>query len=85
MKTMTVRDVRQRWPEAERALATEREITITRDGQPVAKLVRIVPETKKRRRFDPHEQKRFRESLFGKRSRVTWVKEFCEIDRRERF
>jgi len=26
MKTMTVRDIRQHWPDAERALATEKEI-----------------------------------------------------------
>jgi antitoxin (DNA-binding transcriptional repressor) of toxin-antitoxin stability system len=85
MKTMTVRDIRQRWPEAERALAVEKEIIITRDGQPVAKLTRIVPEKKKRKRFDPAEQKRFRESVFGKGVVVDWVREFCEVDRAERF
>jgi len=53
MKTVTVRDLRQRWPETEKALAVEHEIIITRDGQPVAKLSRIVPETKPRKRFDP--------------------------------
>ena len=85
MKTMTVRDIRQRWPEAEQALAREKEIIITRDGQPVAKLTRIVPEKTKRKRFDPAEQKRRREEVFGKDGFVNWVQEFCEVDRAERF
>ena len=85
MKTMTVRDIRQRWPEAERALAAEKEIIITRDGQPVAKLTRIAPGKKKRKRFDPAEQKRRREAVLGKGVVVNWVKEFCEVDRAERF
>jgi hypothetical protein len=32
MKTITVRDLRQRWPAAERLLQTEHELVITRDG-----------------------------------------------------
>ena len=39
MKTMTVRDIRQKWPEAERALAVEGEIIVTRDSKPVAKII----------------------------------------------
>ena len=39
MKTMTVRDVRQRWPEAEKALEHEPEIVVTRDGKPVARIL----------------------------------------------
>jgi antitoxin (DNA-binding transcriptional repressor) of toxin-antitoxin stability system len=39
MKTMTVRDVRQKWPEAEKALEREPEIVVTRDGKPVARLL----------------------------------------------
>lgn len=51
---MSVRDVRQKWPEAERALAVEREIIITRDSRPVAKLVRYQPPRQKpRQTFDP--------------------------------
>jgi hypothetical protein len=33
MKTITIRDLRQRWPEAEAALQVEDEILITRDSQ----------------------------------------------------
>jgi antitoxin (DNA-binding transcriptional repressor) of toxin-antitoxin stability system len=52
MTTLTIRDLRQRWPEAERTLQTEEEIVITRDGKPVAKLVRFQEPQKKRPRFD---------------------------------
>ena len=41
MNTITIRDLRQRWPAAERRLATEHELIITRDGQPIARLVRL--------------------------------------------
>jgi len=85
MKTMTVRDIRQHWPDAERALATEKEIIITRDGEPVAKLTRITTPVKKTKKFDPVEQKRLRESIFGKGVTVNWVSEFCEQDRADRF
>lgn len=53
MKTMSVRDLRQRWPEAEALLQVEHEIIITRDSKPVAKRVRIAAERTLRRRFDP--------------------------------
>lgn len=39
---MTVRDIRQRWPEAEKALGEEGEVIVTRDSVPIA---RIVPYT----------------------------------------
>ena len=53
VKTMSVRDLRQRWPEAEALLQVEREIVITRDSKPVAKLVRLTERPKTRKRFDP--------------------------------
>ena len=40
MKSITIRDLRQRWPEAESLLKTEKEILVTRDSKPVARLVR---------------------------------------------
>jgi hypothetical protein len=38
---MTVHDLGLPWPETEKALATDKEIIITRDGVPVAKLSAI--------------------------------------------
>jgi antitoxin (DNA-binding transcriptional repressor) of toxin-antitoxin stability system len=53
VKTISVRDLRQRWPQAEALLQVEKEIVITRDAKPVAKLVRISERPKVRKRFDP--------------------------------
>jgi antitoxin (DNA-binding transcriptional repressor) of toxin-antitoxin stability system len=53
MKTITIRDLRQHWPETEKTLQAENELIITRDGEPVARLVRVVPEKPKRKRWNP--------------------------------
>ncbi len=70
MKTITVRDVRQRWPGAEQALETEGEIIITRDGKPVARLLPVEPEPAQRKRFDPEENPRRREEMWGEDSGI---------------
>ena len=65
MKTITIRDLRQRWPEAEAALQTEDEILITRDSKPVAKLVRVVAEVPRRSRWNPEEHARWQRKVSG--------------------
>jgi antitoxin (DNA-binding transcriptional repressor) of toxin-antitoxin stability system len=83
MKTVTVRDLRQRWPETERALQKEHEIVITRDSKPVAKLVRYVEPKKRRKRFDPGSHGRWQKKLSG--GRITqWVEEGLLAERDER-
>ena len=80
MKTMTVRDLRQRWPQAEAMLETEGEILITRDAKPVAKLVRFVEPRKARLRFDPRRHAAWQARIGGRRV-VRWVDEFLMRDR----
>lgn len=83
MKTVTVRDLRQRWPETERALQVEREIVVTRDSKPVAKLVRYVEPAKPRARFDPVSHGKWQRKMSG--GRVTrWVDEGLLKERDER-
>jgi antitoxin (DNA-binding transcriptional repressor) of toxin-antitoxin stability system len=65
MKTITIRDLRQRWPEAEAALQLENEILITRDSKPVAKLVRVAAEGPRRSRWDPEEHARWQRKVSG--------------------
>ena len=65
MKTISVRDLRQRWPEAEALLQVEKEIVITRDAKPVAKLVRITDAAKPRKRFDPVAHARWQRKVAG--------------------
>jgi antitoxin (DNA-binding transcriptional repressor) of toxin-antitoxin stability system len=67
MKTISVRDLRQRWPEAEALLQVEEEIVITRDARPVAKLVRIAERPTPRKRFDPATHARWQRRVAGGR------------------
>ena len=65
MKTITIRDLRQRWPEAEAALKVEDEIIITRDSKPVAKLVRVSTAASPRPRWDAEEHARWQKKVAG--------------------
>jgi antitoxin (DNA-binding transcriptional repressor) of toxin-antitoxin stability system len=53
MKTISVRDLRQRWSETVRTLEVEHELTIAYHGKPVAKLVRLAEAAPKGKRWDP--------------------------------
>lgn len=83
MKTITVRDLRQRWPHAEALLEREKEIVVTRDGKPVAKLIRFRDTARRRRRFDPERHGAWQRSVNGRRV-VHWVDEFLVADRQAR-
>jgi len=83
MKTITVRDLRQRWPQAEAMLEREKEITVTRDGKPVARLVRVRDAVAARRRFDPRQHARWQAKAGGRRT-VRWVEEFLVAEREAR-
>lgn len=65
MKTITIRDLRQRWPEAEAALQVEDEILITRDSKPVAKLVRVSTAASTRPRWDMEKHARWQRTIAG--------------------
>ena len=70
MKTITIRDLRQRWPEAEAALNVEEEILITRDSKPVARLVYVSPVASLRPRWSVEDHARWQKKVSGgKRSR----------------
>jgi antitoxin (DNA-binding transcriptional repressor) of toxin-antitoxin stability system len=83
MKTITIRDLRQRWPEAEAMLEREKELVVTRDGKPVAKLVRVAASRVRRKRFDPERHARWQRTVNGPRT-VRWVDEFLLADRNAR-
>ena len=80
MIRISIRDLRQRWPHAEAMLRTENEITITRDGKPVAKLVRIREARRTRKRFDPKSHAAWQARMNRGRT-VRWVDEFLIRDR----
>jgi antitoxin (DNA-binding transcriptional repressor) of toxin-antitoxin stability system len=65
VKTITIRDLRQRWPETEAALQIENEILITRDAKPVAKLVKVTNKPAPRKRWTPEGNRRKIKAIFG--------------------
>lgn len=65
MKTISIRDLRQRWPEAEAALKIENEIIVTRDSKPVARLVGISGAENKRPRWDALAHARWQKKVSG--------------------
>ena len=83
MKSITVRDLRLHWPAAEALLQEEKEIVITRDAKPVAKLVRIDAASRPRKRFDPVAHAKWQRRIAGgKVSR--WVDRAVSSAREER-
>jgi antitoxin (DNA-binding transcriptional repressor) of toxin-antitoxin stability system len=83
VKTVTIRDLRLRWPEMERSLQLENEIVITRDGQPVAKLVRMAVEKPERKRWNPDEHKKWLKKVWGNKQ-VSLVNKYLLADRDDR-
>lgn len=81
MKNVAVRDLRQRWPEVEKALEREGELCITRDGKPVARLIRFQHVERKRRRFDPKAHMALLRKTFG--DRVFNISETLAEDRED--
>jgi antitoxin (DNA-binding transcriptional repressor) of toxin-antitoxin stability system len=67
MKMITIRDLRQRWPEAEAALQVENEILITRDSKIVARLMRVAEPPARRKRWTPEEHKKWIRKVWGKK------------------
>ena len=83
MKSISVRDLRQRWPAAEALLRVEKEIVITRDARPVARLVRIDDRPSARKRFDPAAHAKWQQrTAGGKVSR--WVDRAVRAAREDR-
>jgi len=83
MKTITIRDLRQRWPETERTLQVENELIITRDGRPVAKLVRIIEKKANRKRWNPEEHMKWLKKVWGN-NQVSLVDKYLQADREDR-
>ncbi len=85
MKTMSVRDVRQKWPEAERLLALEGEIVVTRDAKPVAKIIPFpAPKKTRRPRMDFEKLRKWRERFWKTQPPQPSTDEWLARDRAER-
>ena len=83
MRTISVRDLRQRWPEVEARVRVEKEIVITRNAKPVAKLVHVNDGVKLRRRFDPVAHAKWQREVAG--GKITrWVNRAVNEERSDR-
>lgn len=84
MVRMSIRDIRLKWPEAERKLASAGEIIVTRDSVPVARLLPFTPRAASRRAcFDPAAHRRWLRTFWkGQRFRVS-TDELLQRDRSE--
>jgi antitoxin (DNA-binding transcriptional repressor) of toxin-antitoxin stability system len=83
VKTITIRDLRQRWPEAEAALKAEDEILVTRDGKPVARLLPVCDVEANRPRWNPEAHKRWLAKAWKNRT-VSLVDKYLLSDREGR-
>jgi antitoxin (DNA-binding transcriptional repressor) of toxin-antitoxin stability system len=83
MKTITIRQLRQNWPEAESLLRVENEIIVTRDSKPVARLIRYVNPEPIRKRFDPVAHGKWQKKVSGGKC-SKWVETGLLAERDER-
>ncbi|CAN5898348.1 hypothetical protein BH11VER1_BH11VER1_41170 [soil metagenome] len=83
MKSITIRDLRHRWPQAESWLQEEGELLVTRDSKPVAKLTKVLPQ-ETRKRFSAKKQATWRKAVFGDAPPQSWVGEALDQSRADR-
>ncbi len=84
MTRMSVRDIRLKWPEAERKLASVGEIVVTRDSKPVARILPYEPrERVARERFDPAEHTRWLERFWKRQPPQASTDELLKRERDE--
>lgn len=82
MKTMTVRDVRHHWPEAEKAVELEGGVIVTRDSKPVAQIVAInTIASEQRQRFDKNAHFAALKKLAIGESSTPWVDDWIKESR----
>lgn len=84
MKSISVRDLRHHWPEAERMLLSEREIIITRDAKPIAKLIPWNGKRARSRRFKLATHQKWQKDVFGTGKQLQVVDAALDRDRTDR-
>ena len=85
MRTISVRDLRQRWPEAERALEENESVVVTRDGRPVARILPFEPNVRAARAsVDWDAVARWRARFWRTQPKQPPTSEDLEADRAER-
>lgn len=82
MKTVSIRDLRQKWPAIERRLQGSEGILITRDSKPVARLLPLENGAKGGRpQFHAKNQAQWMRKTWGTTEPRPWVDAALEQDR----
>ena len=87
METVTIRELRQNWPAVEKRLAAAGELTVTRDGTPVAELRTPprAPATKKAvKRFTAADHEKWMKKIWGNEKPSFSLSGALERDRADR-
>ena len=85
METVTIRELRQNWPAVEKRLAAAGELTVTRDGTPVAQL--LTPPMRPAaagKCFDPEAHMKMLKKFWGKRKPPFTSEQLIAAGRAER-
>ena len=84
MKTVSIRDLRQKWPAVERGLKTSGGMLVTRDSMPVARLLPLDDSSAiERERFSPQEHSRWLMKTWGSATPAAWVDAALDSDRND--
>lgn len=84
MKSISVRELRHHWPEAEKALLSEKEIIITRDAKPIAKLTKWEGKLRSSGRFTAGAHQKWQKQVFKGGKGLPSVDEWLEKGREDR-
>lgn len=82
MKTVSIRELRQKWPAVERGLRVSGGMLVTRGSQPVARLLPLEETGETTRpRFDPEAHAIWMKQTWGKTVSTPWVDRALAADR----
>jgi antitoxin (DNA-binding transcriptional repressor) of toxin-antitoxin stability system len=82
METVSIRDLRQKWPAVERGLKRSGGMLVTRDAKPVARLLPLEDAGEpERARFSPEAHAQWLKKTWGTSSATPWVEAALEADR----
>ncbi len=82
MKTISIRDLRQKWPAVERGLKASGGMLVTRGSTPVARLLPLEDASEEGRpRFDPKMHEKWMIRTWGKNATQRWIDAALAEDR----
>ncbi len=82
MKTVSIRDLRQKWPAIERGLKGSEGLLVTRDSKPVARLLPLENAAKGGRpQFHAKDQVQWLKKIWGTTETLPWVDAALAQDR----